>query len=330
MSIICDYSLKQARKDVEHVNKSMFDLFMEPINMQKKNYALLKPQLFTNENSRYIGSMNQEGTSLLAVAAGFDSIIDFVSSGTKDVVAIDVNPRQLHIGFLKLWALESLTYEEFKGFLINPKSDLFMKSGVFKDIMTGIPDSHSSKYYWMQMQGSMLPYSFFGKCFYDQNELYKEPDIVLANYVNDEDAYNKAKENIRNANIRFIHGDVRNIGRMGLSKFDNIVLSNVGDYIANGEYFELVTKDVMSHLSSDGVIMPAYLIEFSRLARKLHCSKEYKGLAGINPTVAKMNGLVDMFREIGGELEYFDTGHGRGSYVFSLGEETDAAIILRK
>jgi hypothetical protein len=49
----------------------------------KKIYDKARPQLFTNENSEYMSEMNKDGKTLLSIAGGFDSIIDFYWIGNQ-------------------------------------------------------------------------------------------------------------------------------------------------------------------------------------------------------------------------------------------------------
>jgi hypothetical protein len=142
--------------------------------------------------------------------------------------------------------------------------------------------------------------------------------------------YVSARSRLKNANIKFICDDIVNINKYNLSRntFDNITLSNVGDFIDNQVYFNLVVNELMPLLTERGKMMVAYLIQIS--------SANINKLKAIDFSNSKMieNGyllikkqleLIEMFNKLNPKWSDFATGDGR-----NLNHYKDSVLVLRK
>ena len=330
---ITDKQLNQDIKDTEKYVLNSFGSFTE-LPKSKNIYDRAKPQLFTNENSEYINGMNLQGKSLLSVAGGFDAIFDFIGLETEEILAIDMNRKQFYIGCLKFWSLEKLSYQEYSDFLVNSRSQSFLNFDIFKKISSHVNNDDAAKTFWntvfrMFPQRSLLIEILFG----EKQFLSTDCDRILkCNYLSSEIEYDKARANSKRAKITFMCNDITKLSKTVLDKtlsFDNIVLSNIGDYIPAETFYDFVTNKLMNSLSNNGRLMALYIIkmEIKQMEMYKHIDFDTVGFGHLPEFALVRNQLelISLFNQHTSEILSFETGNGR-----KYDCKEDSAIILRK
>ena len=245
----------------QQVNEDVANIYshvLEPYKLKKYNsyveaYEHAKMQLFTNENIKYINSMNINGKTLLAVAGGFDSIFDFILKGTNSVVAVDINRKQYYVGQLKMWAIQKLPYNTYKELLLDGHKLMGSLSILLKNVNP--KDDSAASIFWqktLKKLGFILTDNVFTG---NLDETFERR--VLCNYLENEKSYLELREKLNNTKIEFIAGNMLNIINSSdfANKFDNVLLSNISDYIDVEKFNNFVNNDVKKVLSTSGKVL---------------------------------------------------------------------------
>lgn len=219
---------------------------------------------FTTENiSGYIDYFNFNNKSLLTVGSSGDQILNAFYNGARDITLFDINEYAKYYVYLKVSAVLSLSYEEFKLFFfknsISPfKQNEFMFS---KEIFKKLKDNLRIFDY--------ESYLFFDELFslYDKNKIRdrlfdddEDRNVVIQGfnkYLKDEDSYNRLKSIIKKISFKYICGNIFENDING--KFDNIFLSNLCTITSLEKLKNLLEKIDKNNLNNKGNILFGYL-----------------------------------------------------------------------
>lgn len=219
---------------------------------------------FTTENiAGYIDYFDFDDKSLLTVGSSGDQILNAFYNGARDITLFDINEYAKYYVYLKIAAILSLSYKEFKAFF-------------FRHGLTPFVRNHHmfSPELYEKIKGNLrlLDYEsflFFDELFslYDPTKIRErmfdddeDRNVVIKGmnkYLKDEESYNKLQAIIRKISFRYINGDLFEDEVDG--KFDNIFLSNLCT-VANLEQLKsLLQKLDRNNLNSGGSIQLGYL-----------------------------------------------------------------------
>ena len=231
-------------------------------NETRKGFAKIYPFATENINGylKYFDFINKK---IATVGSSCDQIINFILKGAKDITIIDINPYTKFYFYLKKCALLCLDYEEFFEFFFYKDYPKCFKTNynVFsKEKFDKMKDTlrlldYESYLFWDELfsnfKGEIIRENLFSNDEY-RFEVLKE----MNNYLRNEKSYNDAKDAIKNVNPKFITGDILTIDIK--DKFDNVILSNVGQYISIEELKNLIIR-LDTKLNKDGKILICYL-----------------------------------------------------------------------
>ena len=117
------------------------------------SYQTMSPSWTSNENSSYMHRIITTGSNVLAVAGSFDHIIDMAMYGARNIYAVDVNPLQFPVDWLKYQAVMSLTAGQFKKFALNTRAD--MLSNELMSIILERTEDSVEKEFWEKVRKAL-------------------------------------------------------------------------------------------------------------------------------------------------------------------------------
>lgn len=223
---------------------------------------------FTTENiDGYIKYFDLNNKKLLTVGSSGDQILNAFYNGARDITLFDINEYAKYYVYLKISAILSLSYMEFKLFFfkygISPfKHNTYMFS---KEIFNKIKDALRIFDY--------ESYLFFDELFslYNANDIRdrlfdddEDRNIVIKGfnkYLKDEESYNKLKSIIKKICFKYIHGNIFEDDIS--SKFDNVFLSNLCTTTSLENLKKLLEKIDKNNLNNEGSILLGYLWDTS-------------------------------------------------------------------
>ncbi len=243
------------------------------------DFPLIYP--FTTENiSGYINLFNLENKSLLTVGSSGDQALNAILKGCKDVTILDVNPYTEYYFYLKYAAILGISLKEFLKFfcyidypnIYERNEKVFNKESFLKikDYLKSI--NYEAFYFWEELF-KRYKVEVVRKLFEKDEERWqhlKEYNLYLKDTV----FYEELRRKLGNSNIEFIN---KNIYDLNLDRvYDNIWLSNIGQYTFDVEYFKKQVVDILDkHLDINGRMLIAYLYNTTLNSRYS------KGLASI-------------------------------------------------
>lgn len=219
---------------------------------------------FATENvSGYIDYFDLKDKSLLTVGSSGDQVLNAFYNGARDITLFDINEYAKFYVYLKIAAIMSLSYKEFKAFF-------------FRHGLTPFVRNHHmfSPELYEKIKGNLRLLDYESFLFFDELFSLYEPTKIrermfdddedrnvvikgMNKYLKDEESYNKLQAIIRKINFRYIHGNIFEEDVAG--KFDNIFLSNLCT-VANLEQLKsLLQKLDRNNLNSGGSIQLGYL-----------------------------------------------------------------------
>ena len=219
---------------------------------------------FTTENiAGYIDYFDFDDKSLLTVGSSGDQILNAFYNGARDITLFDINEYAKYYVYLKIAAILSLSYKEFKAFF-------------FRHGLTPFVRNHHmfSTELYEKIKGNLRLLDYESFLFFDELFSLYEPTKIrermfdddedrnvvikgMNKYLKDEESYNKLQSLIRKISFRYIHGNIFEEDVNG--KFDNIFLSNLCT-VANLEQLKsLLQKLDRNNLNSGGSIQLGYL-----------------------------------------------------------------------
>ena len=223
---------------------------------------------FATENvSGYVDYFDFNNKRLLTVGSSGDQLLNAFYNGARDITLFDINEYAKYYVYLKIAAIASLSYKEFKAFFFKHGITPFERNRHMfsKELFNKIKDNLRLFDY--------ESYLFFDELFslYDpddiRNRLFEDDEdrnIVIKGfnkYLQDEESYNKLKSIIRKISFKYIHGNIFEDGING--KFDNVLLSNLCSITSLEQLKKLLEKIDKNNLNDSGSILLGYLWDTS-------------------------------------------------------------------
>ena len=230
----------------------------------KKGFHLIYP--FTTENiDGYIDHFDLDGKSLLTVGSSGDQVFSASVKGSRDITVLDVNPYTKVYFYFKLAALIALDIDEFL---------LFFRykdyPRVFKDNRHPFRDDLLERVFDVLESLDKDSYLFWDTLFsnysatrirktlfnMDENRTYVIRDCN--SYLKCKEYYELAKKVMLDTDVTFITGDLfkTEIDR----SFDNIWLSNIGNYLSR-HFVKIMVDKMDKYLNKDGTMLVSYLYQ---------------------------------------------------------------------
>lgn len=260
MKITANINYEDAKRDfeesLEFYGRTPCHVFFGSLKDAKNHYINAHPALFSNENNGYIKAQGiPKGTSAFTISASYDTSLDLIGLGAKDIYSIDINSKQFYIDCLKIWSVLYLTYDEFYWFLVNPLSDKFLSEKTIDYILSKVPESPARMYWYLiyNKGGRKLLQDWV---LLDENQ-FKEHQtlrVVTYLYLKNRDFYDKVREGLEDAYFHFTTCDVMKVGELELPTniFDCALLSNIHNFIDPSEFYKVVTTKIMPLLKENG------------------------------------------------------------------------------
>ncbi len=260
MHIKTNISYEDAKLDfeesLEFYGRTPSHIVFGTLNDAKMHYAKAHPALFSNENNNYIKAQGiPKNASAFTISASYDTSLDLVGLGAKDIYSIDINSKQFYIDCLKIWAAYYLTYDEFFQFLINPLTDKFLNEKTVDYLLSKVPESPARMYWY-------LIYNKGGKSLLQDwllldERAFKEHcsmRVITSLYMKSREFYDKVREGLEDAYFHFTTCDIMDVGKLQLPEniFDCALLSNVHNFIGPSEFYKVVTNKIMPLLKENG------------------------------------------------------------------------------
>ncbi len=257
-------------------------------NLNPSTYHVHNPNMYlnTSDNIKGINKTMPKGKSVLTVASSGDYIIESSLNGADNIVSFDINEFQYYIATFKLWALQTLSYEEFKSFFLNEDSPNFLSSKLMEKVISkfhGEPAYYffdeirkqraeeenflrNEKSAFLELVGE-VPDELL-KRFLDLN--YSHPmnthylfktlngNKFFTDFLSSEEKYLQARKKVQEANISFVISDARNVNKLvSDQQFDSIYLSNISAFLRPYEFLTAI-NNLNPLLNNEGAISSYY------------------------------------------------------------------------
>jgi len=224
---------------------------------------------FTTENiNGYIKYFDFNNKNLLTVGSSGDQVLNAYYHGARDITLYDINPYAKYYLYLKIAAILSLNYIEFKLFFFKFYSHCSYNENMFsKRLFNKIKPTlrlfdYESFIFFDELFSNYEAYQI-RSCLFDDDESRNEVIKNFNAYLKDEESYNKLKSIIKNITFKYQNGDIFKDNIEG--KFDNIFLSNLCTITDLKILKELLNKLDLNNLKQNGSILFGYLWNTSYL-----------------------------------------------------------------
>ena len=223
---------------------------------------------FTTENiSGYIDYFDFDNKSLLTIGSSGDQVLNAFYNGARDITLFDINEYAKFYVYLKIAAIMSLSYKEFKAFFFRQGVTPFIRNQhMFSpDLYNKIKDNlrlldYESFLFFDELFTLYEPTDIRERLFDDDEDRNK---VIKGfnNYLKDEMSYNRLKSVIRKISFKYVYGDIftDDIDR----SFDNIILSNLCTITSLEQLKELLIRLDKNNLNRGGSIQLGYLWDAS-------------------------------------------------------------------
>ena len=223
---------------------------------------------FTTENiSGYIDYFDFDNKSLLTIGSSGDQVLNAFYNGARDITLFDINEYAKFYVYLKIAAIMSLSYKEFKAFFFRQGVTPFIRNQhMFSpDLYNKTKDNlrlldYESFLFFDELFTLYEPTDIRERLFDDDEDRNK---VIKGfnNYLQDEMSYNRLKSVIRKISFKYVYGDIftDDIDR----SFDNIILSNLCTIKSIEQLKELLIRLDKNNLNRGGSIQLGYLWDAS-------------------------------------------------------------------
>ena len=223
---------------------------------------------FTTENiSGYIDYFDFNNKSLLTIGSSGDQVLNAFYNGARDITLFDINEYAKFYVYLKIAAIMSLSYKEFKAFFFRQGVTPFIRNQHMfsNDLYNKIKDNlrlldYESFLFFDELFTLYEPTNIRERLFDDDEDRNK---VIKGfnNYLKDEMSYNRLKSVIRKISFKYVYGDIftDDIDR----SFDNIILSNLCTIKSIEQLKELLIRLDKNNLNRGGSIQLGYLWDAS-------------------------------------------------------------------
>ena len=219
---------------------------------------------FTTENiSGYIDYFDFNNRSLLTVGSSGDQILNAFYNGAKDITLFDINENAKYYIYLKIAAILSLSYREFKMFFFKyslaplvPNDNMFSKE-IFDKIKNNLKLLDYESFVFFDKLFSLYNGYIIRDRLFDDDEDRKTVIIGFNKYLQSEQSYNRLKSIIKDIGFKYICGNLFDDDING--KFDNIFLSNICTTTDLTRFKSLIESIDKNNLKSNGSMLLGYL-----------------------------------------------------------------------
>ena len=187
----------------------------------------------TNENiSKYQEYLKNRENTLSIIASG-NQILNSIYEGNKNITGFDISTFPKYYLELQIASLNTLKLKDFLNFIYGDISD-----EEFDDIYSSIHPilEEDSKVFWDSLF-NFFDYSEVVNSTLFSKEVVHPKSVVEKNiYLQNEENYQKLKDNIKKANLKYITGNIFNLTKELDEEYDFINLSSIIYYNQLNEY----------------------------------------------------------------------------------------------
>ncbi|MBI4919056.1 DUF3419 family protein [archaeon] len=263
---------------------------------------------FTTENlAGYLPLLNLDNAKVLTVSGSGDQVINAYLQGAGIVDSFDLNIFSGIFTELKLKALQSLSFEEFKQFFLlenlTESGDLnksVLDFKVYNELRANLSELAATTLDKMfeeeDNKGDKLRVSQLFSSAWDMNKLSIGNNL----YLNSEEKFEQAKENVKEKQTKWVNCHITKLKTyLRNRKYDVILLSNISDYAKElfryrPDYLQAFCDEVISPLTENlnpgGVICAAYVYDFRH---QFNLEDDYRSQID-NPEIRQ-----DVFKNLG-------------------------------
>ena len=287
---------------------------------KRKRFSQLYP--FTTENiNGYIDLFDLKNKKLLTVGSSLDQVINASIKGCNDITAVDICPYTKFYFYLKKAAIMILSYDVFINFFcyddfpvtFKKNKNVFNKESFEKLKQTLRLLDYESYLFWDDLFQMFEPIKIRETVFDADEDKYKVLRYMSL-YLKDEETYNNTKNIISRINPIFIIDDIFN-AKLN-NTYDNIFLSNIGQYITPEEMKVLIEK-LDKNLNEKGKMLICYLYK---------TKKDTK----YNEDWAKVYDIKNNYKLYGEYISLFDSFIGTKGILFEDEDMKDSVMIYKK
>ena len=219
----------------------------------KVSYQTAAPSWTSNENSSYMSRLLTNGASVLAVAGSFDHIIDMALYGARNIYAVDVNPLQFPVDWLKYQSVLNLTPGQFQKFVLSTKGNNMLSREIMESVLSKA-DSGPEKEFWESVYEEKDPLDIRLNYFLSERNyiMYHSERLIRFDYP-DHSRFSKARKALNESNIFVEEKDIFDV-QLADESMDLIHLSNLHNFYLPEEYAENIKK-LSKFLKKDGVMI---------------------------------------------------------------------------
>ena len=290
------------------------------INYHYNRFNNLYP--FTTENiNGYIKYFNLENKSLLTTGSSSDQLINACLFNCQDITIIDICPFTKFYFYLKMSAFMNLNYNEFINFFcykdfpktFTEKKNTFNLNSYNKIKGTLRLLDYESYLFWDELFVTYPPEKIRRKLF--SHDEYKLSILKNTNlYLNNDEYYNKVKNVITKIAPKFI---INNILEFTPNRnFDNIWLSNIGQYISL-EDTKIIIDKLVPYLNDKGKMLICYLYDTTK-------NSEYDNNFA---EIYDLKRTAKILKDYNYELINFS---GINNFLFGCNNFEDAILVYKK
>jgi len=222
---------------------------------------------FATENvSDYLKYFDLKNKSLLTIGSSGDQVLNAYYNGGRDITLIDINQFSKFYLYLKISAILSLSYEEFKlFFFVHGTKEYYNKKLFSKELFNKIKSTlrllDYESYLFFDELFSRFDSQIIKSNLINFDEVRNKVICGFNNYLKNENAYNTLKKEIHSITFKFINEDIfeSNLDR----QYDNIILSNLSGYCDLNKFKMLLNRLSTTNLNEEGKMLIAYLWDIS-------------------------------------------------------------------
>ena len=308
------------------------------------SYQTAAPNWTSNENSSYMSRYLTKGASVLAVAGSFDHIIDMALYGGRNIYAVDVNPLQFPVDWLKYQAVLNLTPGQFQKFALSTKGNNLLSRETMESILAKA-ESCPEKEFWERIYKDKDPLDIrLNYLTSERNYIKNRSERIIKFDYPDQSRFSKARKALNESNIFVEEKDIFNV-QVSEKSLDLIHLSNLHNFYFPEEYADKI-RNLSKFLKEDGCIvlycigmkpewfeavkkgserLPLYENDFNMVA----CSRNPKLMQGMQQQILL---TVQLYQELLNDfnVEVIPVRTGRGFAGFNTSTDIVLSVSLKK
>lgn len=270
----------------------MFDEVKDLINTQVSNKRVCnvgvpfskyqKVYISTNENIKHylnLFDFSNKKRALSVLASG-DHIFNLINKDIIDIDSFDTNLLSLYYVLgLRRAMIVKYNYKEYLNIyskILNSSTSLDEITAIITDLLPLMDKRYRD--YWKEVntynyklqKNNKNHINLFYMLFINFNKI---DDVIRNNnYLENEEEYNKLRNNILRANITFKNINALYLGKEYSKNYDFILLSNILDYFNRYYDYNFTYKDLLEYestllniLGENGIIFLNYIMKYKTL-----------------------------------------------------------------